>query len=262
MDLGTGRRKTSTWKAFAKWISLVPVSVLAGLLGRVALVFMANLGLTFSGAFTPDSNELAVMTWLYSLAGDALAGGLVVWVASRWAPSRQLGSAIAMCLLVTLLVGASVRIILVAGHPTVSLPSAVALLVGALLGLGCVIGDYQGRQDWFESDLATGWHGVNGPMHKVLACLLALPLWWWTTDPVGEWHSAFSGGAVWWWPVVAGMWLWRVGIAAFMAYVVALVLTLLVLLTLKLPFLLVYRLRATTTPPTLDQAPGGAEWHS
>jgi len=242
MAPGTGEQQMRTWKAALRWVTLIPVALAGGLLGRAAFVLVTRLGFMLGGWVQPDSQEFEVMSWLYGLAGDALAGGLVVWIASRWAPSRRLGAATIVCTLVCLLGGVSFFGALRITYDASLLIGSVATLVGALLGLGYVVGEQWGERDWLEQYLAAGWHGVGQMGHLIVSGIATLPLWWWVADPVGEWKRCFADAAVWWWPIVGGMWMWRVAWAGVWAFVVAFVLVLLLLLAVKLPFILMWRL--------------------
>lgn len=241
-EAGTGEAQMSSWKVLARWVTLAPVALAGGLLGRVALVLATRLGYLLSGMIEPDSQEFEVISWLYGVAGDALMGGLIVWIAWRWAPARRLGTAVGTSVTVCLLGIFLLYSALAITYEASAVVGSIAVVVGALLGLGYVLGEEWGEDDWLEESVANGWHGIGQVAHLALAGLATVPLWWWATDPVGEWRRSFADAAVWWWPVVGGMWLWRVGWAAVMMYIVAFVLVLLVLLTLKLPFVLAYRM--------------------
>ena len=249
-----GKEKWSDQAAVAvllpalRWVTLLPIAFAASALARPALVLVAHLGLTYGsgGAVEPDSQEFEVMSWLYGVAGSALASGLPVWIAWRWAPSRRLGAAVLVCGLVCLLGGAALYAYLRSPWPYYpydwTLADIVAGMVGALLGLAYVLSQHWGDDSWLEQGLFAGWHGAGQVGHMVLAGLATLPLWWWAADPLGEWHRATASTSPWAWPFAAGGWLWRMAFTGVLTYVVAFVLVLLLLLAVKLPFVLAWHM--------------------
>jgi hypothetical protein len=232
----------SRGKAALRWVTLVPIALGGGLLGRAAFVLVTRIGLGLGGMVEPDSQEFGVMSWLYGVAGDGLAGGLSVWLAWWWAPSRRVGAALGTCALVSCLVGVSLYSVFAITHDTSPVVGSIAGLVGSLLGLGTVLGEHWGERDWLERDLTSGWHGAGQAAHQVLACIATLPLWWWAADPVGKWREATAGTSWFTWLLAAGGWLWRTLVTVLLVYVVAFVVVLLLLLAVKLPFILAYQM--------------------
>jgi hypothetical protein len=236
------------WKAALRWLTLLPIALAAGCLGRGALVLLARLGLWSSGVAAPDSQEYASMSWLYDLMGDALAGGIFVWVGWRWAPSHARRAAAGACVAVCALGAASVWAEARAGDLS-PLLGITATVVGALLAFAYVLGETSGTSGWLDDALTTGWHGVGQDAHQAASALLTLPLWWWAASPLARWREAVAGTTLLSWPFAAGGWLWRTLVMGLLAYTVAFATLLLLLLLVKLPPLILWHLIAHPEDP-------------